>query len=118
MRPARTRAGRGRQAKRARPGQGAGANGRDGSWRDSWAVSRESRTGRQADHEGKAGAGRPRDRPCGGILGRMSLLSPAGAYVLANPATFALKVLKGFTANQGLLLAGAVAYYALLSVVP
>jgi len=48
----------------------------------------------------------------------MSFLSPAGAYVLANPGRFTLKVLKGFQANQGLLLAGAVAYYALLSVVP
>lgn len=48
----------------------------------------------------------------------MPVLSPAGAYVLANPGTFARKVLKGFQANQGLLLAGAVAYYALLSVVP
>jgi membrane protein len=48
----------------------------------------------------------------------MSVLSPAGAYVLANPGTFARKVLKGFQTNQGLLLAGAVAYYALLSVVP
>ena len=48
----------------------------------------------------------------------MSLLSPAGAYVLANPGTFARKVFKSFQANQGLLLAGAVAYYALLSVVP
>ena len=32
--------------------------------------------------------------------------------------SFALRVLKAFRANQGLLLAGAVAYYALLSVVP
>jgi membrane protein len=48
----------------------------------------------------------------------MSLLSPAAAYVLANPGTFARKVFKSFQANQGLLLAGAVAYYALLSVVP
>ncbi|MBC5785810.1 YihY/virulence factor BrkB family protein [Ramlibacter sp. USB13] len=48
----------------------------------------------------------------------MPVLSPAGAYVLANPGTFARKVLKGFKSNQGLLLAGAVAYYALLSVVP
>ena len=48
----------------------------------------------------------------------MSLLSPASAYVLANPGTFARKVFKGFQANQGLLLAGAIAYYALLSVVP
>lgn len=48
----------------------------------------------------------------------MAIVSSAGAYVLAHPGTFARKVLKGFQANQGLLLAGAVAYYALLSVVP
>jgi membrane protein len=48
----------------------------------------------------------------------MHVLSPAGAYVLAHPGTFARRVLKGFQTNQGLLLAGAVAYYALLSVVP
>jgi YihY family inner membrane protein len=46
------------------------------------------------------------------------MLSPAGAYVLAHPGTFARRVLSGFKKNQGLLLAGAVAYYALLSVVP
>lgn len=40
------------------------------------------------------------------------------AYVAANPGAFTRRVLKGFQANQGLLLAGAVAYYALLSVVP
>ena len=34
------------------------------------------------------------------------------------PGAFARRVLKGFRANQGLLLAGAVAYYALLSIVP
>jgi membrane protein len=48
----------------------------------------------------------------------MRVLSPAMAYVAANPGTFTKRVLKGFQANQGLLLAGAVAYYALLSVVP
>jgi len=48
----------------------------------------------------------------------MRMLSPSGAYVLAHPAEFVLRVLKGFKNNQGLLLAGAVAYYALLSVVP
>jgi YihY family inner membrane protein len=37
---------------------------------------------------------------------------------LAHPGLFALRALKGFRANQGLLLAGAVAYYALLSIVP
>jgi YihY family inner membrane protein len=35
-----------------------------------------------------------------------------------NPAAFAVGTLKAFRANQGLLLAGAVAYYALLSIVP
>ena len=37
---------------------------------------------------------------------------------LRHPFAFALAVLKQFRANQGLLLAGAVAYYALLSLVP
>jgi YihY family inner membrane protein len=45
-------------------------------------------------------------------------LRSAAARVLAHPRAFALSVLKGFRANQGLLLAGAVAYYALLSLVP
>ncbi len=40
------------------------------------------------------------------------------ADVLQHPGTFLLQVLRGFRANQGLLLAGAVAYYALLSIVP
>ncbi|MDP3537811.1 MAG: YihY/virulence factor BrkB family protein [Azonexus sp.] len=43
--------------------------------------------------------------------------SPA-IQVLTHPLSFALKVLKGFQANQGLLLAGAIAYYTLLSLVP
>jgi YihY family inner membrane protein len=38
--------------------------------------------------------------------------------VLKSPGAFVLRVLKAFKANQGLLLAGAVAYYALLSIVP
>ena len=38
--------------------------------------------------------------------------------VLQHPGAFALSVLKGFRANQGVLLAGAVAYYTLLSLVP
>ncbi|MES2125973.1 MAG: YihY/virulence factor BrkB family protein [Pseudomonadota bacterium] len=42
----------------------------------------------------------------------------ATAQVLGHPLAFALQVLRGFRANQGLLLAGAVAYYALLSIVP
>jgi membrane protein len=48
----------------------------------------------------------------------MSVLSPAAAQVASHPGAFALRVLRGFGRNQGLLLAGAVAYYALLSVVP
>jgi membrane protein len=38
--------------------------------------------------------------------------------VLQYPGAFALRVLRAFRKNQGLLLAGAVAYYALLSIVP
>src|SRR3954467_14338215 len=48
----------------------------------------------------------------------MPLLSPQAAHVFSHPGAFAWQVLKGFKANQGLLLAGAVAYYALLSIVP
>lgn len=48
----------------------------------------------------------------------MRILSPQAALVLASPRAFGWRVLKNFRANQGLLLAGAVAYYALLSVVP
>ncbi|MFM2088327.1 MAG: hypothetical protein RLZZ237_3196 [Pseudomonadota bacterium] len=42
----------------------------------------------------------------------------ASAYILSHPLAFTLQVLKAFRANQGLLLAGAVAYYSLLSIVP
>ena len=42
----------------------------------------------------------------------------AFSEVLNSPGAFALRVLRAFKANQGLLLAGAVAYYALLSLVP
>jgi YihY family inner membrane protein len=44
--------------------------------------------------------------------------SPAWVEVLRRPGAFALRVLQAFRKNQGLLLAGAVAYYALLSIVP
>lgn len=40
------------------------------------------------------------------------------SYVITHPAAFTLSVLRAFRANQGLLLAGAVAYYTLLSIVP
>jgi YihY family inner membrane protein len=45
-------------------------------------------------------------------------MSVAAREVMSRPGAFALRVLKAFKANQGLLLAGAVAYYALLSIVP
>jgi len=48
----------------------------------------------------------------------MKLIDPRTTYMLRNPVAFALRVLRAFQANQGLLLAGAVAYYALLSIVP
>jgi YihY family inner membrane protein len=44
---------------------------------------------------------------------------PSGlGNLLAMPGGFALRVLRSFTANQGLLLAAALAYYLLLSIVP
>ena len=48
----------------------------------------------------------------------VKLIGPAAQYVLRHPWKFAWATLKAFRANQGLLLAGAVAYYALLSIVP
>jgi YihY family inner membrane protein len=42
----------------------------------------------------------------------------AAAWVAAHPVAFLLQCINGFRANQGLLLAGAVAYYSLLSIVP
>jgi len=48
----------------------------------------------------------------------MKLLTPRAAHVVRNPGAFVLQVLRAFQANQGLLLAGAVAYYALLSILP
>jgi len=46
------------------------------------------------------------------------LLTPQSTWIIHNPGKFTLQVLKAFRANQGLLLAGAVAYYTLLSIVP
>jgi YihY family inner membrane protein len=48
----------------------------------------------------------------------MKLFNPRIAHVVRTPIAFALQVLRAFQANQGLLLAGAVAFYALLSIVP
>ncbi|MGL6108698.1 MAG: YihY/virulence factor BrkB family protein [Rubrivivax sp.] len=45
-------------------------------------------------------------------------IDPRAAEVLKDPWAFAWRTLKAFRANQGLLLAGAVAYYTLLSIVP
>lgn len=46
------------------------------------------------------------------------MLSPQARQVLRAPGAFVRQTLRAFRANQGLLLAGAVAYYALLSIVP
>ena len=48
------------------------------------------------------------------------MLTPGhpASYVLKHPGAFVAQTLKAFRANQGLLLAGAVAYYTLLSIVP
>ena len=46
------------------------------------------------------------------------MLTDHAAEVLKHPGAFVLRTLKAFRANQGLLLAGAIAYYALLSTVP
>lgn len=46
------------------------------------------------------------------------ILDPHALYIAKHPGRFVLQTLKAFRANQGLLLAGAVAYYALLSIVP
>ena len=48
----------------------------------------------------------------------MKLINPRIVHVLKSPLAFTFQVLRAFQANQGLLLAGAVAYYALLSIVP
>ena len=52
-------------------------------------------------------------------LSDLSILNRrANAYILKHPLAFVWQTLKGFKANQGMLLSGAVAYYALLSIVP
>jgi YihY family inner membrane protein len=48
----------------------------------------------------------------------MELLSDAALLVIKHPVDFVLQTLKGFQKNQGILLAGAIAYYTLLSIVP
>ena len=48
----------------------------------------------------------------------INLVTPEAWQIIKHPAAFTLQVLRAFRANQGLLLAGAVAYYTLLSIVP
>jgi len=48
----------------------------------------------------------------------ITLVTPEAKQIIKHPAAFALQVIRAFRANQGLLLAGAVAYYTLLSIVP
>ena len=52
------------------------------------------------------------------ICNRMRLFTKTDQELLLHPWDFARKVLQGFSRNQGLILAGAVAYYALLSLLP
>ena len=46
------------------------------------------------------------------------MIGNSASYVFQHPGAFVLQTLKAFKTNQGLLLAGAVAYYTLLSIVP
>jgi len=48
----------------------------------------------------------------------MKIISPRARTVIDHPWRFVRRVIAGFRANQGFLLAGAVAYYTLLSIVP
>ena len=48
----------------------------------------------------------------------MRTFGQQAAYVVTHPGVFTACVLRAFRANQGMLLAGAVAYYTLLSIVP
>src|SRR6202790_3443313 len=59
-----------------------------------------------------------RRRPLLEDCGTMWTLGRTAQKVLKRPGAFALAAIKQFRANQGVLLAGAVAYYTLLSLVP
>lgn len=48
----------------------------------------------------------------------MTMLSKSASRFLKNPMGFVFRVLNSFSKNQGMLLAGAIAYYALLSLIP
>ena len=67
------------------------------------------------------GARCPRVRRFTTVLARLSLspgLSRSARKIAHDPLGFAAQTWKAFRANQGLLLAGGVAYYTLLSIVP
>jgi membrane protein len=84
------------------------------------ALGPRSRTGARRRHATCCHRAPARARPQLEILidtARM-LVSIQTRQLLRHPAAFALRTLSAFRANQGLLLAGAVAYYALLSIVP
>lgn len=51
-------------------------------------------------------------------MSHITLVTPEARQIIKHPAAFVLQVIKAFRANQGMLLAGAVAYYTLLSMVP
>jgi YihY family inner membrane protein len=53
-----------------------------------------------------------------GMAISIRLFSKATQHILAHPLDFVLRTLRGFNKNQGMLMAGAIAYYALLSLVP
>ena len=60
-------------------------------------------------------------RRCDDVLAPLSLtpeLSRSARKIARDPLGFAAQTLRAFRANQGLLLAGGVAYYTLLSIVP
>ena len=56
--------------------------------------------------------------PLSCIIQSMPLSGRQFTQVRMHPGAFVVRTLKGFRANQGLLLAGAVAYYSLLSIIP
>ncbi|MDQ6917586.1 MAG: YihY/virulence factor BrkB family protein [Pseudomonadota bacterium] len=59
-----------------------------------------------------------RARPPKGSAEELRRFGVRTAYILKNPGGFMLCVVRAFRKNQGLLLAGAVAYYTLLSLIP
>jgi YihY family inner membrane protein len=52
------------------------------------------------------------------IPSRLTSEVSTARHLLRHPVAFSLRVIRAFKAHQGVLLAGAVAYYALLSIVP